>query len=105
MIKNFHLIPDPGTFKRILLHYREAILKEIHSIKDLVILLMKGTQGGWTKGELQDIKTHFAHLSKRVPVLIIFFLPGGLVLLPVLVEILDRRKKESPVSLERRKSR
>jgi hypothetical protein len=105
MIKDFHLRPDQKTLKEILLHYRETVLTEIHSVKALWTLLMKGRQRKWTRDELQNIKTHFVRLSKRVPVLIIFLLPGGLVFLPVLIEVLDRRKKDSPVFRDRRKSR
>jgi hypothetical protein len=32
-------------------------------------------------------------MSKMVPVIVIFILPGGTILLPILAEILDRRKK------------
>jgi hypothetical protein len=103
MTKNFYPIPDQKTLKKILLRCRETIVEEIHSLKDLMTLLMKGTDGRWTKGEIREIKTHLVHLSKKIPELIVFLLPGGLVLLPILVHVLDRRKKDSPVSRERRK--
>jgi hypothetical protein len=103
MTREFHPVPDRKTLKNILLHYREILLREIQAVKDLMALLMKGTQEKWSKDDLQHIKIHFAHLSKRVPVLMVFLLPGGLVLLPVLVEVLERRKKVTAVTQERRK--
>jgi hypothetical protein len=103
MIKDSPLIPDRKTLKKILLHYRETIREEIHSIKDLMALLMKGTKEKWARGELKEIKSHFAHLSKKVPVLMVFLLPGGLILLPILVEVLERRRKSVTVTRERRK--
>lgn len=67
-------------------------------------LLMKGAQKRWTKGELLEIKTHLVSLSKKIPLLMVFLLPGGMLLLPILVEVLDRRKKEQSVPQERRKT-
>jgi hypothetical protein len=103
MNKDSHSIPDRKTLRKILVNYRETILEEIHSVKDLMALLMKGAKEKWTKGELLEIKSHFVHLSKRVPVLIVFLLPGGLVFLPILVEVLERRRKSLVVNRERRK--
>jgi hypothetical protein len=103
MTREFFPLPDKKNLKNILLHYREILLREIQSVKDLMALLMKGTREKWSKDEMQNIKIHFARLSKRVPVLMVFLLPGGLVLLPVLVEVLERRKKVAAVTQERRK--
>lgn len=102
MPKDSHSIPDRKTLRKILVYYRETIREEIHSVKDLMALMMKGTREKWSKGELQAIRAHLAHLSKRVPVLIVFLLPGGLVLLPILVEVLERRKKSVAVTRDRR---
>ena len=92
------------ALKGILAKYRKRILKEIDSVKDLTSLLMKGTQGGWTKGELLKIKTHFVILGKKIPIFMVFLLPGGSILLPLLVEVLERRKNNVPVSGDRRKA-
>ena len=47
----------------------------------------------WTGAEISRLKADLKHLSLYVPALIIFVLPFGLFLLPVLAEILDRRKE------------
>jgi hypothetical protein len=103
MTDDHHWIPERNTIKKSLLHYRETILEEIHSVRDLMALVMKGAKKKWSKNELQEIKTQFVQLSKKVPVLMVFLLPGGLVLLPILVEVLERRRKNIAVSRERRK--
>jgi len=95
---------DREAFKKILAKYRKKILKEINSAKDLSSLLMKGTQRGWTKGEFLKIKNHFIILGKKVPIFMVFLLPGGLILLPLLIEVLDRRKNNVSVSKDRRKA-
>lgn len=95
---------DREALKGILAKYRKRILKEIDSAKDLTSLLMKGTQRGWTKGELLKIKNHFVILGKKIPIFMVFLLPGGFILLPLLVEVLDRRKNNVPVSGDRRRA-
>jgi hypothetical protein len=95
---------DREVLKGILAKYRKRILKETNSAKDLTSLLMKGTQGGWTKGELLKIKNHFLILGKKLPIFLVFLLPGGFILLPLLIEMLDRRKNTVHVSEDRRRA-
>jgi len=104
MVIDYSKLFDRETLKRILAKYRKRIIKEVYSAKDLTSLLMKGTQGGWTKSEFLNIKTHFVILGKKIPVFMVFLLPGGFILLPVLIEVLDRRKNNIPVSEDRRKA-
>ena len=57
-------------------------------------LLMKQRNTGhnWTTEDINKIKVHLMRLAFYVPVLIIFLLPFGSFLLPVLAEIIDRRE-------------
>ena len=70
------------------------ILEEGEHIRGFIRLLMKyrNTRIVWTQEETHDLKSYVKRLSLRVPVLIIIVLPFGLALLPILAEILDRRK-------------
>jgi hypothetical protein len=104
MIEDYSKLFNKDILQKILFRYKKKILKEIESIKDLMSLLMKGTKGKWTKGELLQIKSHFLILGKKFPIFMVFMLPGGTVLLPLLVEVLDRRKKNVLVVKERRKA-
>ncbi|MBM4349993.1 MAG: hypothetical protein FJ106_08935 [Deltaproteobacteria bacterium] len=67
---------------------------EVLAIKGLMQLLMKprNTDEKWTRAEKKEIKRHLKSIAKIVPTVVIFFLPGGSFLLPILVEVLDRRK-------------
>ena len=103
MFINYAKLFDREALREILAKYRKRILKEIDSVKGLTALLMKGTLKGWTKGELLLIKTQLIILEKKIPILLVFILSGGTLLLPLLAEVLDRRKKDVPVSKERRK--
>jgi len=81
--------------KRLIEKNRDLILHETQQIRDFFRLLMKPRNTGvkWTGEEIRHIKSHLKHLSLSIPILIIFTLPFGLVLLPILAEVLDRRKK------------
>jgi hypothetical protein len=81
--------------KRHILKNRTLILQESQYFSDFIQLLMKRRNMGieWTEEEITRLKSYLKHLSLYVPALIIFILPFGLFLLPVLAEILDRREK------------
>ncbi|KRT71141.1 MAG: hypothetical protein XU15_C0002G0314 [candidate division NC10 bacterium CSP1-5] len=87
MIKRF--------LKRLIATNKELILSQVLAVKDLMRLLMKNRNTGekWTRDEIREIRVHLKHIAMLVPALIIFLLPGGSVLLPILAEVLDRRKK------------
>ena len=80
---------------RLFVRNRDFILREVLEVKGLMQLLMKHRNTGekWTKDELRQIRGHFRELSKMVPVLIVFLLPGGSLFLPFLAQVLDRRTK------------
>lgn len=87
MIKRF--------LKRLIDQNKEFILSQVLAIKDLMRLLMKNRNTGekWTREEIHEIRVHLRHIAMLVPALIIFLLPGGSLLLPLLADVLDRRKK------------
>ncbi len=80
--------------KRLLDKNRSFILQEADFISGFMQLLMKPRNTGnkWTKEEQMELKGSLRHLSVYVPVMIIFLMPGGSLLLPFLAEFLDRRK-------------
>ncbi|BCB95596.1 hypothetical protein JZK55_05180 [Dissulfurispira thermophila] len=80
--------------KRLIESNKEFILKEVIEIKGLMHLLMKPQNTGqeWTKEEKIKIKSHLKNISKVVPAVVIFLIPGGSLFLPFLAEVLDRRK-------------
>ena len=71
---------------------------EVLSISGLMQLLMKSrnTDEGWTGEEKKEIKRHLKNIAKIVPAVVVFALPGGSFLLPILAEALDRRKTKRP---------
>ena len=81
-------------FKRLILVNKEAILMEVLAVKGLMQLLMKirNTDEKWTTEEKKEIKRHLKNIAKIIPAVVIFVLPGGSLLLPILAEALDRRR-------------
>jgi hypothetical protein len=86
-------------FKRLIMKNKEFILEQVLAVKGLMHLLMKQRNTGmkWTKEEKREIKIHLKNISKVIPALFIFLLPGGSLLLPFLAEVLDRRKTKRPL--------
>ena len=85
-------------FRRQLEAHKEAILREVLGMQDLMPLLMKGRNSRWLAEDLRRIRERLAALAKSLPVLAAIVAPGGLVLLPVLAAVLDRRKKRRMMS-------
>lgn len=58
-------------------------------------LLMKQRNTGikWTPSEKMRLKQYLRRLAGYAPVLCIFLLPAGLLLIPLLAEVMDRRKR------------
>ena len=79
--------------KRLLASNKKFILHEVLEVKGLMYMIMKHHNTGqkWTRDEKKEIKMHLKVISRAVPALIIFLLPGGSLLLPFLAEALDRR--------------
>ena len=80
--------------RKLLNRYSSLILQEAIYVNGFIHLLMKprNTGGRLTKEETMQLKKDLKRLSMYVPALIIFLLPGGVLLLPLLAETLDRRK-------------
>ena len=79
--------------QRIIAKNKSLILRESRGMNDFMMLLMKQRNTGnkWTNEDIKKIKSHLIRFVLYVPVLIIFLLPFGSLLLPVLAEIMDRR--------------
>jgi|WetSurMetagenome_2_1015567.scaffolds.fasta_scaffold1144409_1 hypothetical protein len=72
---------------------RDLILKETKEMNGFTQLLMKHRNTGvkWTKEEKSKLKYYLCRIVVYIPIIIVFLLPFGTLLLPVLAESLDRR--------------
>jgi hypothetical protein len=72
---------------------KTILLAEVSHIHGFMQLLMKPRNGmRWSVEDRTAIRVHLRHLTRSLPVLLIFTLPGGSLLLPLLAWFLDRRK-------------
>ncbi len=83
-----------ALLKKELIKNRELIIREGQLMSGFMLLLMKHSHTGvpWTRQEISQLKTGLKHLSYYVPVLFVFLLPFGSLILPILAEVLDRRE-------------
>ena len=63
-------------------------MKEIEETKELSELLVKATIKPLTMEEKQKVHDQLMDIAKTIPALAIFVLPGGGVLLPILIKVL-----------------
>ena len=71
------------------------MLQEARIMYNFMLLLIKlgRTRSKWTIDEISQLKSYMKHLALCVTVIIMFVLPFGLLLLPLYIELLDRREK------------
>jgi hypothetical protein len=82
--------------KKQLIKNRELILQEVRCMNGFMQLLMKQTNSGdvWSKREIKQLRSCLLRLSLYVPILVIFLLPFGSLILPILAEVLDKREQK-----------
>ena len=66
----------------------KRVVNEIHETQDLYNLLIKSTKTGLTSEEKERVKSQLSDILKTIPALAIFALPGGAILLPILIKLL-----------------
>jgi ribosomal protein L7/L12 len=73
---------------KILGRNKEKLAVELKQSKELVALIRKSTAEELTKEEKEKVKTQFLDIAKSMPALAIFLLPGGALLLPIVLKII-----------------
>lgn len=76
-----------NRWMKIIGRNKDKFVTELAGSKDLLVLLAKATKTDLTEEEKKKIKEQFKDLLKSVPSLAVFMLPGGAILLPVLLKI------------------
>ena len=88
-VKNFY---DHTTESVLVLLNRnkKRLVKEVSQSKELMQLLAKSTHKELDKEEKKKIKNQLLDICKTVPSLTIFLLPGGSLLLPILIKFIPQ---------------
>lgn len=77
---------------------RKALLAEMVQVSGLMPLLMKRrNKQKWSDVDLLELNAHLKRLSKLSPYIVVFVMPGGFAMLPVLAWWLDRRRQRNRV--------
>lgn len=75
-----------NTVKLLVLRNKNRLLKELNESGELLVLLSQSTQRELSPEEKHKMKEQLLDICKTVPSLTIFLLPGGSLLLPLLVK-------------------
>ena len=78
------------TVSVLILRNKKRLIKEISESKDLVILLGQSTVRDLSKEEKQQMKQQLLDICKTIPSLAIFILPGGSLLMPLLIKFIPK---------------
>ncbi len=78
------------TVSKLILRNRKRLIKELMESKELLLLLSKSTAKDLTEKERNKVKEQLLDICKTIPSLAIFALPGGAVLLPILMQFIPK---------------
>ena len=88
------------TTPAFLVELKAMGLKDLYHIQGFMRLLMKPRNGmPRTAEDKAEIRLHLKSVAASLPMLAVFTLPGGLLLLPLLAWYLDRRKRRLILSI------
>ena len=75
-------------WSKILGRSKDKLAAELSQSKELVGLIAKSTNSDLNKEEKEKVKKQFKDLAKTIPSLTLFLLPGGSLLLPIILKII-----------------
>lgn len=78
------------TVKKLITRNGKRLTKELKESKELVRLLAKSTTSDLDKEEKKKVKKQLLDICKTIPSLTIFLLPGGGLLLPILIKYIPQ---------------
>jgi len=67
---------------------KKRLAKELQESKELVVLLKKSTHNKLSEEEKGKVKEQLLDICKGIPAFAIFMLPGGALLLPLLIKLI-----------------
>lgn len=88
-IKHFYDQANKNVTK-LIIRNKDRLTKEIKESGELMQLLAKSTSKDLTKEEKKKVKKQLLDICKTIPSLTIFLLPGGSLLLPILIKFIPQ---------------
>ena len=74
--------------KTVLYKNKRRLAQELTQSKEVVSLLKKATHSSLSEEEQEKIKIQLLDICKAIPALAVFLLPGGALLLPLLIKLI-----------------
>lgn len=84
--KVYHSLSDRWT--KVLVRNKDRIAEELKESKELVSLINKSRKQDLTPEEKEVVKKQFKDIARSVPALAIFMIPGGTILLPIVLKVI-----------------
>lgn len=78
------------SVKVLITRNKDRLLKELSNNTELMILLTKSATKGLDDKEKKKVKKQLLEVCKTIPSLAVFLLPGGTLLLPILVKFIPK---------------
>ncbi|MFT4600070.1 MAG: hypothetical protein ACI857_000240 [Arenicella sp.] len=75
-------------WKKILGRNKDKLGQELRQSKDLVALIAKSTTSDLTAEEKKKVKAQFKDLGKSIPAFTLFMLPGGSLVMPLVLKLI-----------------
>ncbi|GAB5416956.1 MAG: hypothetical protein Crog4KO_18230 [Crocinitomicaceae bacterium] len=75
-------------WSKVISRNSEKLKTELRESKELVVLIRKSSSQELSPEEKEMVKSQFKDLAKSIPALTVFMLPGGAVLLPLLLKLI-----------------
>ena len=79
-----------ATVKLLILRNKKRLQKELEESGELLMLLTKSTSRELSDSEKDKVKQQLLDICKTIPSLTVFLLPGGTVLLPILIKFIPK---------------
>ncbi|MGB0879079.1 MAG: LETM1 domain-containing protein [Polaribacter sp.] len=74
--------------KALLQKNKMRLLQELKESKEAIYLIKKATHTSLNEEEKEKVKSQLLDICKSVPALAVFLLPGGALLLPLLIKLI-----------------
>ena len=74
--------------KELLQKNKKRLYKELQQSKEAMALIKKSTHTSLTEEEKEKIKIQLMDIFKAIPAFAIFMLPGGALLLPLVIKLI-----------------
>jgi len=76
------------TVKLLIKRNKKALLQELKESKEAVHLIGKATHSKLSPEEKIKVKVQLIDICKSIPAFTVFMLPGGAILLPLLIKLI-----------------